>query len=68
MTDRIEELEAALRPFAEMARQMEQVAVQHGCEPADIIRRASYQECAAARSALGRRDEVMFGEEPRQAV
>ncbi|MBB6425528.1 hypothetical protein [Sphingopyxis sp. JAI128] len=68
MTDRIAELEAALKPFAEMARQMEQVATQHGCEPSDIIRRASYQDCAEARSALGRRDQEMLAQESRQAV
>ncbi len=68
MTDRIAELEAALKPFAEMARQMEQVATQHGCEPSDIIRRASYQDCAEARSALGRLEEAMFAQESRHAV
>ncbi|WP_447754216.1 hypothetical protein [Sphingopyxis fribergensis] len=58
MTNRIEILEAALKPFADMARQMEQVADQHGCEPSDIIRRASYDDCAAARSVLERINEA----------
>lgn len=52
MTDRIAMLEAALRPFAEIANQLEQVAAQHGCEPSDIIRRVNFDDCVAARAAL----------------
>lgn len=45
-------LRAALKPFADLADEMERVATQHGAAPSEIMRRAPFDACLKARAAL----------------
>ena len=47
-----ERLREALRPFAELADEMERVGAQHAISPDETRRRARYAHCERARAAL----------------
>lgn len=42
----------ALKPFADLADEMERVAAQHGTAPSEIMRRAPFDACLRARAML----------------
>jgi hypothetical protein len=49
---RIAKLEAALKPFAGLADEMERVAADHNTDPDGVAVHVDYKDAAAARAAL----------------
>lgn len=50
--DRIAEIEAALRPFAVIADELEATAAENGDRPSDYVGPARWDDCKRARDAL----------------
>ena len=59
MKERIAELEAALRPFAALADEIERTASEAACNHGAVVGPARWVDCKAARDALRKEEPMM---------